>query len=205
VTAARVATAAALALFWALVLVGGSVEPGYSQVEDYVSRLASFGARVPALGVAAIGALALAHAAAADVLRRGRARVAAAALAVAAGAGAVVAAFRIHCTGGAAGCSAPPPAADAWTDAVHGTAVGVYEVALLVAMGALAVHAALRRRAVAAAASLAAALASAWAFARVDEPMAGADQRLWLAVSTVWLLAVAAGLAQLGPHRTPGR
>lgn len=186
----RWVVAAFLSVFWALVLLGGALEPGYSHVEDHVSRLASFGATWPAVGITAIVALAGAHAAAAVVLHRLPSRAGAAALGGAAVAGIAVAAFRVHCPRGAAGCRGAAASADTWTDAVHGYAVAGYEVALLMAMLAVAWWGSQRGRPAVSAVSLLAAGASLVTVLRVDEPAAGADQRLWLAVSTVWLLAV---------------
>lgn len=189
----RLAVAGTLGLFWGLVLLGGALEPGYSHARDFVSRLASFGATWPVIGIAAIAALAFAHAAAALVLRRVGARAAAAALGVAALAGLVVAAFRVHCPGGAAGCRARAAAQDTWTDTVHTYAVTGYEVALLAAMLALAWWGSRRGHPALAVVSLLAAVASLVTVLRIDAPAAGADQRLWLAVSTGWLLSVSSG------------
>lgn len=200
---ARVAVAVALVGFWGLVAVGGALEPGYSHVEDYVSRLASFGARVPGVGIGAIAALATAHAAGAVVLHRLRARPAAVALGAAATSGYVVAAFRIHCPGGAAGCVGAGDE-EPWTDTVHAVGVVSYEVFLLVAVVASAAWAGRRGRTALGLLWLALALASVVAVGRVHEPAAGADQRLWLAVSTVWLLTVA-GLAECRQHRAGAR
>jgi hypothetical protein len=191
-----VTTGLALAAFWALVAAGGIVNPGYSQVEDYVSRLAAFGARWPGVGIAAIAALSTAHAAAALLVGRAGARLAGAVLGVAAACGYVVAAFRIHCPGGAAGCRAAGTAPDAWTDVVHGWAVRGYAAALVAAMVAAAAQAWSGGRRRLAALSLAAAGASVVTVLRIADPAGGADQRLWLLVSTLWLLVVTGGLSR---------
>ena len=202
--AARFAVAAALTAFWALVLLGGVLEPGYSQVQDYVSRLASYGARYPAVGIAAISMLATAHLAGAEVLRRAGARVAAVALAGAAASGYVVAAFRITCPGGAAGCRGAAGAAGL-TDRVHAIGVVAYEAFLVIAVVAAAGWAVRRlHRPGLAALWLGLGLASLVAAARVGAPDAGADQRLWLGVSTVWLLTLL-GLAECRHERAPAR
>jgi hypothetical protein len=112
----------------------------------------------------------------------------------------VVAAFRIHCTDGAAGCRGPATPQDGWTDSVHGYGVGAYELTLLAAMVATAAWALRRGRVALVVVSLAAAAGSFAAVARIDEPAAGADQRLWLAVSTVWLLSLVV-LAEWSPRR----
>lgn len=182
----------ALALFWGLVLLGGVLEPGYVHARDFVSRLASFGAQWPAVGIAAIAMLGTAHAAGALLLRRAHARLAAALLLVAGVAGYVVAAFRVHCPGGAAGCPGAGAAPDRWTDVVHRYAVSGYEVALVTSMAAVAWWGLRRGDRRLAAGSLVAAVASAVAVLRIGGPDAGADQRLWLAVSTAWLLLLVA-------------
>lgn len=199
------AVAGFLALFWGLVLLGGAVEPGYSHVEDYVSRLASFGAAFPVVGILAIAALATAHGATALGLGRSGARAPAGTLGVAAIAGYVVAALRVHCPGGAAGCAGTATAPDSWTDAVHAAAVLAYEVALLAAMLTTAGWAARRRRRALAAMSLVAAAASLVSVLRIEEPAAGADQRLWLAVSCAWLLSVGFLSRPWAPDRAHAR
>lgn len=200
------ACVAALVVFWGAVLLGGAVEPAYSHAADYVSRLASFGAQAPWIGVVAISALATAHLAGAGLLRRAESRVAAVALAGAAAAGYAVAAFRIHCPGGAAGCAGSSEATDTWTDTVHGLAVGAYEVGLLVAMLATAWWVARRRRHQAggwiAVPSALLAVASLVSVLAIGGPDAGAEQRAWLAVSTVWLLLLLAAAGTVGPEGT---
>src|SRR6478735_4985589 len=60
----------ALGLFWALVILGGVLQPGYRAGRDYVSALASEGARAPAIGVLALASFGVAYLAAAFVLDR---------------------------------------------------------------------------------------------------------------------------------------
>ena len=171
-----VTTGLALAAFWALVTVGGIVNPGYSQVEDYVSRLAAFGACWPGVGIAAIAALGMAAAC-----------------------GYVVAAFRIHCQGGAAGCRAAGTAPDAWTDVVHGWAVRGYAAAPVAAMVAAAAQAWSMGRRRIAALGLAAAGASVVTADR--RPGRWCGPGLWLLVSTMWLLVVTGAADRRGFRR----
>jgi hypothetical protein len=184
----RAAAVAGLVLFWLGTVVAGALAPGYSARGDYVSSLAGRGSVVAALGVAALTALALAHLGGALALGRtaaGTAGAAAVALGLAGACGLVVAGFRTACPLGAAGCgSAPNDAPPDPADVLHVAGVVGYELALVVAMVAVAVH---RGRGWSAALTAAAAVASVVLALRIGGPDAGLDQRLWLAVNTVWL------------------
>ncbi len=193
-----------LAGFAVLVAVGGALQPGYEHRRDYVSSLASVGARAPAVGVAAIAVLALAHAGGAVLLRRtAGARAAVVLLAGCASSGLVVAAARIPCPYGAAGCGTVAPAAPRTLGGeVHGWAVAVYAVLVAAAMLAAARPALRAGHRALAAASVPLAVASvALVLAQTASTSPGGWQRAWLAVSAGWLLLVA-GAAGAGRGRT---
>ncbi|RZT88895.1 uncharacterized protein DUF998 [Pseudonocardia sediminis] len=177
---------AAVALFWVLTLTAGALVPGYSIRQDYVSSLAGRGSSVALLGIAAITVLGLAHLSAAWVLRGGLA----APLVLAGLAGLTIAAFRVGCPLGAAGCSFTPGnrIGDA-SSAVHGYAVAAYEVALVVAMLVTAVS---RRSAdkVFARVSVVAAPVSVVFLLSTGGDANGLWQRAWLVVNTAWLVAL---------------
>jgi len=183
--------------FWALVVVGGLVNPGYSQRRDFVSALASRGADLAWIGVAGLVLLPLAHLATLSLLWT-RADVAfvrtgAHALFTSVLAGFVVAANRISCPGGAAGCSTDSRLRPTdWMDHLHGWAVGVYGVAMVVAIASAAAD--LRwRQGMRGLAVLSAVLAPASAalLLAISLGATGGVQRLWLLVNTGWLVATA--------------
>jgi len=206
--AAAVAVAAAVC-FWAATLVGAALNPGYRGTRDYVSSLASYGARAAGVGIFAIAVLALAHAATAVAARQALGvSLMPALLVLGAVAGLVTSAFRIHCSRGAAGCStaASQDPARGLSDAVHGSSVAAYAVTTILAMLALtwwAVRARARRLAVV---SAVAAAASALTVSRIGGAAPGGWQRLWLAVNVVWLLVVlvAALRSAQGPAAAAG-
>ena len=184
----------ALALFWLGTVLAGALAPGYAARADYVSSLAGRGSEVAPLGIAALTALALAHLAGAAALMTsaGGSRAvrwaASGALAAAGACGLVVAAFRTGCPLGAAGCgTAPNDAPPDLADVAHVWGVVGYEVALVVAMLAVAVR---LGRGWPAALTVAAAVASVVLALRIGGPDLGLDQRLWLAVNTGWLAAL---------------
>ena len=185
----RAAAVAGLALFWLGTVVAGAAAPGYSARADYVSSLAGRGSQVAVVGIAALVVLALAHVAAGVAVSGALSRAPGAALVVAGGCGLVVAAFRTGCPLGAAGCgTAPNDAAADVADTLHVAGVVGDEVALVVAMARVA-RALGRGRP--AALTAAAAVASAVLALRIGGPDLGLDQRLWLAVNTGWVAAVA--------------
>ncbi|MEO8082859.1 MAG: DUF998 domain-containing protein [Ardenticatenales bacterium] len=183
-----------VALFWIGVLVGGALAPGYSARSDYISSLASRGSAVAPIGMAAIAAMAFAHLfGAADAWRAWRHRAVAAALALAGVSQLVIAASRIRCPLGAAGCrfEAQPVAQDAF-DALHHDAVLAYELFLLMAMLVLFVGA---WRAAPwprwlGIVSLPLGIASAYLLYRTGAVDNGLWQRSWALVSSAWLLLV---------------
>ena len=186
-----VAVVAAVVAFWALVLVAGSVNPGYAPSRDYISALASRGADSAWLGVAALVVLPLAHLGAAAIVRRW-ARAVAAGLAVSVLAGLVVAAMRISCPAGAAGCSLAGQVRHTdWLDVMHGRAVAVYAVAMVAAMVAMAVSSWSRAPALAVASAVLAPVSGLLVLASAGGTHPGTPQRLWLLVNTGWLVAVA--------------
>lgn len=198
--AAAVAVAAA-GCFWAATLVGAALNPGYRPSRDYVSSLASYGARTPVVGVLAIAVLALAHAATAVAARRALGvTLMPALLMLGSLAGLITSAFRIHCSRGVAGCSTTlgPDPARGLSDAVHGTSVAVYAVTTVVAMMALA-WACRRRVRPLALASIVAAVASSLSVSRIGGAWPGGWQRLWLGVNVLWLLAVVVAAVRSAP------
>ncbi len=175
---------AGIALFWIGTVVAGLLAPGYSARADYVSSLAGRGSSVALLGIAALTALGVAHLAAAAAVRGW----VAAPLAVAGACGLAVAWFRTACPLGAAGCgSGANDAVPDLADTVHYTAVVGYEIALVVAMLGVALRLG-RARPVAAALTVAAAVASVLLALQIDGPDLGAWQRAWLIVNTGWLV-----------------
>lgn len=200
----RTVALGALALFWLGTVLAGALAPGYAARADYVSSLAGRGSEVAPLGIAALSALALAHLAGAVAVTRsaGGSRAvrwtASGALAAAGACGLVVAAFRTGCPLGAAGCgTAPNDAPPDLADVAHLGGVVGYEVALVVAMLAVAVR---LGRGWPAALTVAAAVASVVLALRIGGPDLGLDQRLWLGVNTAWLAVLV-----LTPGRTPPR
>jgi hypothetical protein len=178
---------AALVAFWLGTAVAGALAPGYSARADFVSSLAGRGSEVAPLGIAALLALAGAHLAAA-VAVRGRTAVP---LALAGLCGLAVAVFRTACPLGAAGCgSGANETVPDLADSVHVHGVVGYEVALVVAMLAVAVRVA-RTRPAAAALTVAAAVASVVLALHIGGPHLGAWQRAWLLVNTGWLALAA--------------
>lgn len=173
----------ALAVFWVGTVVAGALAPGYSARADYISSLAGRGSEVAPLGIAALLALAGAHLAAA-VAVRGRTAVP---LALAGLCGLAVATFRTACPLGAAGCgSGANETVPDLADSVHVYGVVGYEIALVAAMLAVAARLA-RTRPVAAALTVAAAVASIGLALAIGGPDLGVWQRAWLLVNTGWL------------------
>lgn len=175
---------AGVAVFWIGTLTAGVLAPGYAVGDDYVSSLAGRGSSVAVLGVTALAVLGTAHLVAAAGLRG----AVGGPLTLAGLAGLTVAAFRIKCPGGAAGCgfepdAVPPDAADT----VHGLAVVAYELGLVAAMVVVAAGLARSRRG-AAVGTLLAALGSVVLLLQVGGADNGWWQRAWLVVNTGWLV-----------------
>lgn len=185
-TRTAVPATVAVALFWVLTLTAGALAPGYAIRQDYVSSLAGRGSSVAVLGVAAIAVLGLAHLVAAWALRGGIAVP----LALAGTAGLLIAAFRVGCPLGAAGCSfVPGNRIGDLQSSAHGAAVAGYEAALIVAM---AVVVASRRAAdkVFALVSAVAIPVSVVLLLNTGGAANGLWQRAWLVVNTAWLVAL---------------
>lgn len=195
--AARWASRLLLLVFWLAVLIAGSRNPGYTQVQDHVSNLASFGADPAWVGILAIAAFGAADVVGA-VVAAATSRFSAAALVVAGVAGLTIAAARIHCLGGAAGCLQSGPGDSSWTDTVHSGAVAVNALAFAVAMVALA-GARWRARDRARAALMVVMVVGSIGclLASLDGQAVGAWQRGWLLINTGLLVWVTA------PRRTP--
>lgn len=203
-------------LFWLGVLAGGALAPGYQQGRDYISALASRGSPVAAIGMAAIASKGLAYLAGALLAgrawpRRGlRPLLALAGLCLL-----VVAAFRIGCPMGPAGCglssatmvdSAPDfkrlevvigeyPLANDLQDRVHYWAVFGFQLCLVVAMVRLAlglIRPAPWPRGLAWV-SLAAAPLSTYLLTHTGGSANGLWQRGWAATNSLWLLLLLAG------------
>lgn len=180
-------------LFWVAVVIAGSANPDYSHSRDYVSALASIGAQHSWLGVLAIAAVGVAFVLT-SLLVRPVSRVAAVAVALA-GAGYVFGAFaRIRCAEGAAFCGVGDrQSADLENTRgyVHEGAVVGSSLLLVVAMTALGVALIRQGRRAGGVASLIAAFATVITFALVSGDSPGAEQRIWIAVMTLWVIGVA--------------
>jgi len=189
-----------LLAFALLVIVAGAVNPGYAHSRDHVSNLASRGAGHAWIGMLAIASFAAAHAGAALLWRR----VAPAvwiALLTCSGFGLLTTLARTSCPGGAADCSlsGTESASDLW-DLVHGLAVGAYEVSFVIAGACAGVVLLRSRRPWPGALVLVLAVLSFLTLGRSDEQVPGTAQRIWLAVSALGLLAMAAFAARAVPR-----
>jgi hypothetical protein len=195
VRAARLAVAASVLGFWTLATLGAGRQPGYDAAQDYLSALAALGAAQPGwgLGMFACGSLALA-ATAVVVRALVPARAPARLMLLAAAAVAVAGLARVTCGAGAAGCNAGPLVVEQTTllSRTHSGAVAVYQVLFSAALLALA-HSAwgVHRRALATLALAGAVLTPLLAVAPLPWG-AGTDQRVWVAVGHLVLLALAA-------------
>lgn len=184
-------------LFWLGVLAGGALAPGYQQGRDYISALASRGSPVAAIGMAAIASKGLAYLAGALLAgrawpRRGlRPLLALAGLCLL-----VVAAFRIGCPMGPAGCGFGAAAlADDLQDRVHYWAVFGFQLCLVVAMVRLAlglIRPAPWPRGLAWVSIVAAPL-STYLLTHTGGSANGLWQRGWAATNSLWLLLLVAG------------
>lgn len=189
-----------VALFWTGVLVGGALAPGYRQSQDYISALASRGSVVAPIGMAAIASKGMAYLAGSWLTQRVWGRRALALPLLLAGASLlVVAAFRIGCPGGAAGCGFGAAAlVDDSSDLIHYYAVLSFEIWLLCAMVVLALGA-LRGAPWPrwlGMASVPLGIASVTLLTRTGGDYNGVWQRLWAGNNSLWLLlVVAAGVA----------
>jgi hypothetical protein len=185
---------AGVTLFWLGVLIGGSLAPGYRQSRDYISALASRGSAVAPIGIAAIASQGLGFLfGGLFVLRRWRSRAAGLPMVLAGLSVVVVAAFRIGCPDGAAGCGFGAfELANDFGDVVHRDAVIAFELFLLLAMAALALGS-LRRPPwprwlgwV----SVPMGIASVLLLASTGGELNGVIQKLWAGTNSAWLLLV---------------
>lgn len=191
-------------LFWTGVLVGGALAPGYRQSQDYISALASRGSVVAPIGMAAIASKGLAYLAGSWLTQRvWRRRALALPMLLAGVSLLVVAAFRIGCPAGAAGCGFGAAAlADDSSDLIHYYAVLSFEIWLLCAMAVLA-QGALRGAPWPrwlGMASVPLAIASVALLLRTGGAFNGLWQRLWAVNNSLWLLLV----VWLAAGRRPG-
>ena len=188
----------AVAGFWFLVVVAQSRQPGYAPSRDFVSALASEGARWPLLGIGALLVFGVAYLAAGVVLdddpgtRLGAALLAGAGLLTW-----VVALARIDCPFGAAGCSLPSESGVLAADTgarlgpeLHGWAVaGSYTlVALAMLVTAVLWWRRDRRLGLLSAAALVTSLATVPFWIAGDPP--GGPQRVWLGILSAWVVLV---------------
>lgn len=183
-----------VALFWLGVFAGGALISGYHARADYISSIASRGSPVAPIGIGAIASMGLAYASAGAFVRRAWGRASLAAALVLAGVSQlVVAAFRIRCPLGAAGCrfEAALVVHDAF-DALHRDGVLAFELCLLVAMLILAAGA--MRGAPwprwLGVVSVPLGIASVYLLARTGGVDNGLWQRSWAAVNSAWLVMV---------------
>jgi len=185
---------ALLLAFALLVLVAGSLNPGYLHARDYVSYLASRGADQAWIGILALVTFSAAHFVTALIVRlswRG-ARIVWVPLLACSFFGIITALSRVSCPGGAAGCSHAARAAvsDLW-DHLHGLSVGAYELSFVVAATCAGVVLAKGRRRWAGASLLVVAVLSALVFRAIHDPTPGVEQRIWLVVNALGLVAMA--------------
>ena len=182
----------ALAGFWVLVVVAGHLQPGYRPSRDYVSALASEGARLPGLGILALVLLGVAYVAAAGVLGRTFGSWFGLALMVGAGLLTWVVAFaRIHCPRGAGACLGRDAAPASFGPHLHGWGVAASYTLVAGSMLWLAVTLWLRSRrglALASAVALVASLATVPSWVGTESP--GGAQRLWLGIISAWVVLV---------------
>ena len=188
-----------MAAYWLLWAAAVAVQPAFDVSQDLTSHLAARGARAPALGVAAVLAVAAAHAAAAVLLAAALPtgavrRAAVAGLAVAAAATAGAALVRVGCPRGARGCGGPDsgrPDDLPLPDVLHAVLVVVFEVGFVAAALAVAAASWSRGRRTAAALSVLAAVVSPLLLLGVAVGDAdGTWQLRWSVVGCAWLLLV---------------
>ena len=180
-----------LLAFAVLVLLAGALNSGYLHSRDYVSSLASRGADQAWVGVLALASFAAAHAVAAMRWRR-TARIVWATLLACSALVLVVALARASCPEGAGRCSLPGRASVTdLGDTIHGLSVGVYLLAFVLAAICAGVVLLRRRRRGPGAVILVLAALSILTASQIDERTPGAEQRLWLAVNALGLVALA--------------
>ena len=189
--------------FAGLVVLGAALNGGYSHSRDFISSLAGRGAEQAWIGIVAFVCFAAAHAVAALRWRRtslvvGVPLLACCALLL------IVGLARASCPDGAAGCSllGRPAEADLW-DTIHGLSIGIYVLAYVLAAICAGVVLLRRRHPRLAAAMLAIAVLSILAVGQVDEASPGAEQRIWLAVHAIGLLALARFAGSASARRSP--
>jgi hypothetical membrane protein len=194
-----------LGLFWVAVIVAASSNPSYSHRRDYVSALASQGAERPWLGILAIASVGVAFLLTSRLVRA-FSRTAAIAVALS-GVGLVIGAFaRLRCAEGAAYCGVGDRMSidlENTRGYVHESAVIVATVLLVIAMTALGVALLRNGRRGGGIASLVAAAATVVTFLLVSGDTPGAEQRVWIAVMTLWALGVAVSALARAPAPRP--
>lgn len=180
-----------LLAFALLVIIAASVNPGYLHARDYVSYLASRGADHAWIGMLALATFSGAHALTGRFWW-GITPVVWAPLLVCSFFGVITALSRVSCPGGAAGCArrSQGSSPDVW-DHLHGLSVGAYELSFVVAAICAGVVLARGHRRGPGTLLLVVAVLSALAFRAIHEPTPGVEQRLWLAVNALGLVAMA--------------
>jgi len=182
---------APLLAFVLLVVLAGALNSGYLHSRDYVSSLASRGADQAWIGMLAIASFATAHAVAAMRWRR-TARIVWATLLVCSALLLVVVFARASCPDGAARCSLPGRASVTdLGDTIHGLSIGSYLLTFVLAAICAGVVLLRRRRRGPGAAMLVLAALSILTASQIDERTPGAEQRMWLAVNALGLVALA--------------
>jgi len=197
-----IAIVALLLAFATLVIVGAVVNDSYRHSRDYVSSLAGRGVEQPWIGMLGFACFAAAHAVAAMRWRR-TSRIVFATLLACCALILVVAAARSSCPGGAAGCSLPDrPSVTDVGDAIHALGIGVYVVAYVFAAICAGVVLVRRRHRWLGVTMFLLAVLSVLAVGQIDEQSPGAEQRIWLAVNAVGLVALG-GFAASAAARDP--
>lgn len=192
------ACAAGCCLLWLSIVSGGAVNDGYSHTRDFVSALSSRGASHAWIGMTGLAGFAAAHLAAGQLGYR-RSKELGGLLTAAGVSGLVVSLARINCPDGAGHCL-NDGVADDLLDHVHGFSVAAYEgffvLGLLAAAGYLARDPRESPRWLAPSALTALAAASVGTVLSIPDASPGAMQRVWLAINTVGVLAVATQFAR---------
>ena len=183
---------AGVSVFWAAMLAGARVNPGYAHRRDYVSALAARGVEHPWLGMVAIAMIGCAGLAAAALVRR-LTRAGALAFAAAGVGFVVVALARVDCPDGAARCGLGGRFEVHGTAAItHWTAAVVSSILVIVGMAVVGIELVQRRRMAAGAATLVAAGTTLVALLATGGQSPGTVQRIWILVMTGWLAGAAA-------------
>ena len=186
-----------LGVLVASIVVGGAVNDGYAQSRDYVSALSARGATHAWVGVIGLLAFSGANALTARLLWTS-ARSVSWFLLIGAGAGVVTALARIDCPAGAARCSLMQTAPEDQIDVLHGQAVLVYALAVVIALSLAAWQV---QRTAWRATFVILAVVSVTALALTTSDTPGTAQRVWLVANATALLALAMSPLGSGPTR----